>query len=307
MNIAGISAWVNEKADDIRGELVLGGQSLSLFEAKPVANVGVVKVPKFSVDIVKVSACSSTPTGSTNLLQTSITTCQLDYLTEFCQSKLRAYFPAQIMSNNVLDEMMPYAEKITKQWQDEIQKEKERIAWVGSVVAGDCAGGLYGQLSGDTSRNKASGTTFYVGVTITAALIDDAVDAVYNALPGTVKFNAGVPVYIFMSETLFAWYRTWAVGAYGALNIGNAGQLTQGALNMIDYVYNPNVKVVGIAALNSTQHIIAGAKDNFILLSNGKNAEFKAGVAPYDSGIFYKWAEIFGVGYYEGGEMATSF
>ena len=135
MSFAGISVYVQENADDIRGELVLGGQSLQFFNAMPVAHVGTVKVPKFTVDVVRGTACDGIPTGSTNLLQTSVTTCQLNYMTEICKDNFRKYFSSQIMSNNVMDKTIPYEATIVSQWTKEIQKDKERMAWIGKTSA----------------------------------------------------------------------------------------------------------------------------------------------------------------------------
>jgi len=302
-----ISAYVQENYDSIKAELVLGGETLSLFDSIPVGIEGTIKVPKLTVDIVSVDNCSSTPTGATSFLQTSVKVCRKNYLTTLCEDNFRLYFPVQGMSNT-LGQNIPFEQTIIQTWEKEIQKEKERLYWFGTTAGGDCMDGIYYSISGDSSRNIASGTTFYPGVTITSSLIDDAVDAVYAALPANVSMNNSRVVYMFMSQTLYKWYRQWAIGAYGALQIGNAGQSTEGGpVNIMDYVYDSNVKIVGVQAFGSSQAIIAGAVDNFIHINNGTSSNLTTGMAPYDSGLWLKWSYLLGAKYHWASELATSF
>lgn len=309
LNVSAISAFTKEHAEEIALRATLGGTSLSLFGTRfDAPSIGTIKVPYLEVTPIRQSiSCTSDPTGTTAVKQVSVTTCGLEYFTDFCPNTLRSYFPSEIMSNNPLDNNLPYEGQIVMGWADQIMVDREKLAWTGSTAAGDCANGIFITLSADTARNTTiSTTTAYSAITISN--VDDAVDAIVALLPGAVKMGND-QVYIFLSNTNFYLYQSAMVNAFGALAVANAPQPNaNGSVYTMPYLKLPKIKLVAVQALENTPYIIAGASKNFILLGgNTSETPFKSGNDQYDRKVWMNFETIQGVGFYFANEMACNF
>lgn len=289
-----ISAYVDEKADDIKAQLSLGGQSLQFFNVIPVNNEGSIKVPRFTVSVVEGSNCTETPTGATTMYQRTITVNHKTYLTDICKDNFRQYFPVQIMNSDLTDKNnIPYGEKIIKSWSDAIEVKKELAAWTA----------IYSVLSADTARNIL---TSYTGVTITSSNVDEIIDGIYAGLPATVTASIQQK-FIFMSYSAFVKLKQNYHTAYGTLSQGNVGNTTP---NTIEYPVDNSTIIVGVKAFDSlsmTNYVIAIAQDNTIYATNPEGTVMESGLTPRNSGIFLRFENLQGFGYHDASEISVNF
>lgn len=210
--------------------------------------------------------CAFTPSGDLTISQRTLTVVPVKIQESLCpKTQVLPYFEQKYVRGSVSpDGQVDLGELIDKYFSEKVlasSKALENLIWNGSVA-----------LTGDTSLKWIDGIIATVGAasteinvtgtTITTSNVIAELEKVYSAMPIDVIENGGV---IYCGTDVVNKYRQAIATANLFHYNGTAG---------IDYILsNPDVKIVGIPALSTTDKMVATYPSNIAVGFGFENEE----------------------------------
>jgi len=234
---------------------VFGAKTASLFEVQTgVKSSAALNIIENNITFQD-DSCSRSPSGTSTFTQRKIEVGKIAVHMDFCPKDLEAkYTQTRVKAGSNQDEL-PFEEIFTADIADQIARNLEIAIWQGDTQSGNPNlnkfDGILAHL--DDAGNYIDGNPSDIEE-ITAANVEDVVDAVYLAIPAEIVTESDVA--IMMGTDVF---RTYAK----ALRDSNLFHYDGEATNFELVLPGTNVRLYGLNGLNGTDTIVAGRLSNF--------------------------------------------
>jgi len=262
LNVAGLTAYVDENKMALIKKSVLGGRTLRFITVQPdiksSATINIID----SVLVAQAGACGWSEDGKTYLTQQELTVCPLKVNESICLDTLESYYTQKLMNPGSYNETVPFEEIYASEKADKINALIDDLIWKGNTVTGSenlalCDGILY------FTDNVWSASTVDGNInseaSITASNIIAIVDGMTSVIPTDILgLN---DLYLFVGYDV---YRTYSLALRNANLFHYTGAENQGE-DFSQMVPGTNVRIVAVRGLNGTDRMI---------LTNGSNLYF---------------------------------
>jgi len=263
LNVAGLTAYVDENKMALIKKAVLGGRTLRFItvqaDIKSSATVNIIN----SDLVAQAGACGWNEAGETILTQQVLTVCPIRVNEAICLDTLEQYYTQKMMNPGSYNETIPFEEIYASEKADKINALIDDLLWkgdttlTGSTNLNLCDGIIY-QADNAWSASTVDGNT--AGTTaITASNIIAIVDGMSSVVPTDILgLN---DLYLFVGYDV---YRTYALALRNANLFHYTGAENQGE-DFSQMIPGTNIRVVAVRGLNNT---------NRMFLTNGSNLYF---------------------------------
>lgn len=262
LNVAGLTAYVDENKMALIKKAVLGGRTLRYITVQPdIKSSATINIINSDL-VAQAGACGWSEDGETILTQQVLSVCPIKVNESICLDTLEQYYTQKMMNPGSYNETIPFEEIYASEKADKINALIDDLLWKGDTVAGTgnlalCDGIIYqadNVWSGSTVDGNINSET-----SITAANIIDIVDGMNSVTPTDILgLN---DLYLFMG---YDTYRTWALALRNANLFHYTGAENQGE-DFSQMIPGTNVRAVAVRGLNGT---------NRMFLTNGSNLYF---------------------------------
>lgn len=263
LNVAGLTAYVDENKMALIKKAVLGGRTLRFITVQPdIKSSATINIINSDL-VAQAGACGWNEAGETILTQQVLSVCPIRVNEAICLDTLEQYYTQKLMNPGSYNENIPFEEIYASEKADKINALIDDLLWKGdTTLTGTtnlnlCDGILYqtdNVWSGSTVDGNPSSAT-----AITANNIVTLVDDMVSLIPSDIL--ALNDLYLFVGYDV---YRTYALALRNANLFHYTGAENQGE-DFSQMVPGTNVRVVAVRGLNGT---------NRMILTNGSNLYF---------------------------------
>jgi hypothetical protein len=262
LNVAGLTAYVDENKMALIKKAVLGGRTLRFITVQPdIKSSATINIIDSDL-VAQAGACGWSEAGETFLTQQVLTVCPIRVNESICLDTLETYYTQKLMNPGSYNETIPFEEIYASEKADKINALIDDLLWKGDTVNGSgnfalCDGIIY-QSDNVWSASTVDGNTSSA-TAITANNIITLVDDVTAVVPTDILgLN---DLYLFVGYDV---YRTYALALRNANLFHYTGAENQGE-DFSQMVPGTNVRIVAVRGLNGT---------NRMFLTNGSNLYF---------------------------------
>jgi hypothetical protein len=288
-DLSGLSAWSNERADELLLKSVLGATTPRYARIYPnmkgtSMKVGVMaNTPAWQDGL----SCGLTPSGTTDITQVEIVGCYKTSRVNNCGNELRDYFMSQALTNSLFQENIPFEELFIQDLSTRSADFVEVQAWQGTSCG----------FSGITAEVVASGVS---GGTYAALTVSNAIDELNKlvlALPSAVQRRDDLA--IFMS---FADYRSFiaALAKSSSMNLFTLGDESGLSTETTVFLPGSNIAVVPTQGLDGQSTIVLGPTQNILMgVAADDGMEVRVQYDPFEDTVASLTKVGFGIGIHE--------
>ena len=262
LNVAGLTAYVDENKMALIKKAVLGGRTLRYITVQPdIKSSATINIIDSDL-VAQAGACGWSEAGETILTQQVLTVCPIRVNESICLDTLETYYTQKLMNPGSYNETIPFEQIYASEKADKINALIDDLIWKGDTVAGSgnlalCDGIIY-QADNNWSASTVDGNVSSA-TAITASNIIGLVDDMTAVIPTDILgLN---DLYLFVGYDV---YRTYALALRNANLFHYTGAENQGE-DFSQMVPGTNVRVVAVRGLNGT---------NRMFLTNGSNLYF---------------------------------
>jgi len=289
-DLSGLSAWSNERADEMLLKSVLGSTTPRYARIYPnmkgtSMKVGVMASTPIWQDGL---SCGLTPTGTTEITQVEIVGCYKTSRMNNCGNELREYFLSQALTNSLFQESIPFEELFIQDLSTRSADFVEVQAWQGS----SCFDGL-GIIEQVAGSGVSAGS--YSALTVTNAI--DVLNTLVLALPSAVQRRDDLA--IFMS---FADYRSFiaALAKSSSMNLFTLGDESGLSTETTVFLPGSNIAVVPTQGLDGQDTIVLGPTQNILMgVAADDGMEVRVQYDPFEDNVASLTKVGFGIGIHE--------
>jgi len=253
INVAGLTAYVDEQRLPLIKKAVLNAKSAQLFNLQTGCKGGgktALNLLTTNVVFGSGAACGFTDAGSNVFSQRHIEAGAYKVNMSFCDKSMAKYWMGYEVKTAAGKETLPFEQDFVENIIAKVNEGVEKAIWQGDTE------------SLDANLNKADGLlkilTDADGVIVPAVLeattVKGAIDAAYLAIPVEVLPTASIAV----GQDAFRTY----VLALSALNLYHYNPEVDGQMEV--YIPGTTTKVYGLAGLNGTKKVVAADFGNNI-------------------------------------------
>ena len=253
-DLSGLSAWSNERADEMLLKSVLGATTPRYARIYPNMKGTSMKVGVMANTPVWQDGlnCNLTPSASTEITKVEIVGCYKTSRANNCGNELREYFLSQALTNSLFQESIPFEELFIQDLTTRSADFMETQLWQGTSCG----------FSGITAEVVASGVS---GGTYSALTVSNAIDVLNTLvlnLPSEVQRRDDLA--IFMS---FADYRAFiaALAKSSSMNLFTLGDESGLSTETTVFLPGSNIAVVPTQALDGQSFIVLGPTQNILI------------------------------------------
>jgi len=288
-DLSGLSAWSNERADELLLKSVLGATTPRYARIYPNMKGTSMKVGVMANTPVWQDGlnCGLTPSGTTEITQVEIVGCYKTSRMNNCGNELREYFLSQALTNSLFQESIPFEELFIQDLSTRSADFVEVQAWQGTSCG----------FSGITAEVVASGVD---GGSYTALTPDNAItvlnELVLN-LPSAVQRRDDLA--IFMS---FADYRSFiaALAKSSSMNLFTLGDESGLSTETTVFLPGSNIAVVPTQGLDGQSTIVLGPTQNILMgVAADDGMEVRVQYDPFEDNVASLTKVGFGIGIHE--------
>lgn len=262
LNVAGLTAYVDENKMALIKKAVLGGRTLRYITVQPdIKSSATINIIDSDL-VAQAGACGWNEAGETILTQQVLTVCPIRVNESICLDTLESYYTQKLMNPGSYNETIPFEQIYASEKADKINALIDDLIWKGNTSTGSgnlalCDGIIY-QADFVWSASTVDGNVTNV-TAITASNIIGLVDDMTAVVPTDILgLN---DLYLFVGYDV---YRTYALALRNANLFHYTGAENQGE-DFSQMVPGTNVRVVAVRGLNGT---------NRMFLTNGSNLYF---------------------------------
>lgn len=253
LNLTGLSAYTDQNSGILIGRAILGANLLNYANVQPGYSAGVVNINVLNLSqmVFGSRACSWTDTGTVSYEQVGVTCSSIQSKQSLCLNDLRGYWLAANMEPGAYTEQYPLEQFLA----DEVVKAT-RLNFEQHLAT---------QIIPGFTASRGSVYAIGASASVGTASILSSVDALIDALPEGSRTREDL--HIWMSYPTFRTLNRALVSANYFHYDANAGN--QIGTGMGQYVLIPgtNVKAVPVAGFGSSQKMICGPKEHFVIVT----------------------------------------
>lgn len=251
IDLSTLSSYTDQNSGILIGRAILGSDLLNYVNLQPGYSSGLVNINILDMGSMSFGAraCSWTDTGSVNYQAVGVTVSSIQSKQSLCLNDLRGYWLSANMEPGAFTETYPLEQFLA----DEVVKAT-RLAFENHLASQFIPG-----------FTASRGSTWVIGASAsqTTANIYDAVDAMVDALPLAVRSRDDL--HLWCSYPTFRLYNRALVGKNYFHYDANASNQIGTGLSQFVLIPGTNVKMVPVAGMASSQKMICGPKEHFVV------------------------------------------
>lgn len=241
-----LPAYIKQNRDILIKKSVLGAKSVDKFTVQPdVKGTAAINLLAITAPLQDASACGFSAKGDSKFTQRNIAAKPVKVNSQWCPKDLLGKYTEWAVNISAKNPNLPFEEYLTQGIVEDVDKQVENIAWMGSSELG--ISGVTQILSGETTTVKktyAAGTSAY-----------DIVKQAYMAIPVGVLDRAE----IFVGRDLFREFMNDMVEK-------NYYHYSAGEGSLTEFIFpGTNVKVNATAGLDGSGLAVAGDPKGIVM------------------------------------------
>lgn len=241
-----LPAYIKQNRDILIKKSVLGAKSVDKFTVQPdVKGTAAINLLAITAPLQDASSCGFSAQGDSKFTQRNIAAKPVKVNSQWCPKDLLGKYTEWAVNISAKNPNLPFEEYLTQGIVEDVDKQVEKIAWMGSDSLG--ISGVTEILSAETTTVKkqyASGTSAY-----------DIVKQAYMAIPVDVLDRAE----IFVGRDLFREFMNDMVEK-------NLYHYSAGEGSLAEFIFpGTNVKVNATAGLDGSGLAVAGDPKGIVM------------------------------------------
>jgi hypothetical protein len=261
LNVAGLTAYVDETKMGLIKKMVLGARTLNYFTVQPdIKSSATINIINSDL-VAQAGACGWNEDGETILTQRQISVCDLKINESICLNTLEQYYTQKMMNPGSYNEDIPFEGIYAEEKADKIATLVEDLIWKGDSVGGSgnlalCDGMIYKATYEWTgSSATVDGNTGSV-TAVTANNIIAIVDAIVAATPADILDADDLVLFVG-----YDWFRLYSAALRNANLFHYTGEENQGGKYMM-MIPGTNVLLLAVRGLNNTNKAFLSSTSN---------------------------------------------
>ena len=265
LNVAGLTAYVNQERLPLIRKMVLEGRTPSWVTVVPdVKSSASINIIDTTLNL-QTGNCGWTDSGSTILSQVNLNVCVLKYQESICLDVIEQFYLQAQMNPGSYNKEIPFEEIFVLNKVENISKTLDQILWQGSTTTGTgnlalCNGWIH--LANTTYSGSVVNGNVTSATAITAANIISLVDNAISVIPADVTAREDLVLYCG-----YDFARTYQLALRNA-NIFNYPSIENGNRDFILTIPASNVRLVAQAGLNGTNKFFISPISNMYMATD---------------------------------------
>jgi hypothetical protein len=290
LNVAGLTAYVDETRMALIKKMILGGRSTQFLTIQPdiksTASINLLS----STLVAQGGGCGFSNSGTTNLTQNDLQVCPLKVNESICLDTLEQYYTQTLMQPGSYNTQIPFEQLYVEEKTEQISALIDDLVWRGNTATGVGNLGLCDGFirladvtySGSVVDGNPSNYT-----AITASNIIAIVDEAVNRIPANIIDQDDLYLYCG-----YDFYRTYATALRNANLFHYTGAEDQGQ-QFSQMVPGTNVRMIAVRGLNTSNKFFISSKSNMFfgtdLLNDYENFELWYSLDNQEVRMAAKW------------------
>jgi hypothetical protein len=275
LNVAGLTAYVDETRMALIKKMILGGRSMQFLTIQPdiksTASINLLS----STLVAQGGGCGFSNSGTTNLTQNDLQVCPIKVNESICLDTLEQYYTQTLMQPGSYNTQIPFEQLYVEEKTEQISALIDDLVWRGNTATGTgnlalCDGFIRLAASAPYSGSVVNGNPSNY-TAITASNIIAIVDAAVNVIPANIIDQDDLYLYCG-----YDFYRTYATALRNANLFHYTGAEDQGQ-QFSQMVPGTNVRLIAVRGLNTSNKFFISSKSNLFagvdLLNDYENFE----------------------------------
>jgi hypothetical protein len=258
LNVAGLTAYVDQTKMELIRKFVLEGRSASFLTIQPdiksSASINILS----SQLVAQAGGCGFTNEGQTILSQTPLTVCPLKVNESICLDTLEQYYTQYMMNPGSYNTQIPFEQTYVLDKIANISSLIDTLIWQGNTAT-----------TGQTSL--CDGFITLAETTYSGSVINGNTSSATAITPSNIislidDMSASINVNIINMDDLYLYvgydtYRTYQIALRNANLFHYNGQQDQGE-NFSQLIPGQNIRVIALKGLNGTNKMFLSTKSN---------------------------------------------
>jgi len=292
LNVAGLTAYVDQTRMELIKKMILGGRSVRFLTVQPdVKSAASINLLSSNL-IAQAGGCGFTNTGTTILTQQTLNVCPLKVNESICLDTLEQYYTQSMMNPGSYNTEIPFEQIYAEEKVSQISALIDDLIWKGNTVTGTgnlnlCNGFI--RLADVTYSGSVIDGNVINATAITAANIIQLVDDAVNVIPANIIDMDDLYLYCG-----YDFYRTYATALRNSNLFAYTGAEDQGE-QFSQMVPGTNVRLIAVRGLNGTNKFFISSKSNLYfgvdLLNDYENFELWYSLDNQEVRMASKWKQ----------------
>ena len=258
LNVAGLTAYVDQVKMDLIKKMILGGRSTSFLTVQPgIKSAASINLLSSNL-VAQEGGCGFTDAGTTILTQNTLNVCPLKVNESICIDTLEQYYTQVMLQPGSYDTDFGFEQIYTEEKVSQVSSLIDNLIWQGNTAGS-------GQLALCDGFIRLANTTYSGSVVdgnvsnytaITAANIISIVDEAIQVIPTNII--AEDDLYLYCGYDFARLYFT----ALRNANLYNYPSVETGANDFMITIPSSNVKLVAVKGLTGTNKFFISTKSN---------------------------------------------
>lgn len=260
LNVAGLTAYVDENKMALIKKMILGGRTLRYITTQPdIKSTATINIINSNL-VAQANTCGWNEAGTTILTQQDLSVCPLKINESICLNTLEQYYTQKLMRPGSYNEQIPFEEIYASEKADQISALIDDLIWKGNVATGvgnlALCDGFIKLADVNFSGSVVDGNVQNV-TALTSSNIISVVDDITSVVPTNIWGQDDL--ILFMG---YDTYRLWSLALRNANLFHYTGAENQGE-DYSQMVPGTNIKAVAVRGLNGTNKMFLSSASNF--------------------------------------------
>jgi len=258
LNVAGLTAYVDQVKMDLIKKMILGGRSTSFLTVQPgIKSAASINLLSSNL-VAQEGGCGFTDAGTTILTQNTLNVCPLKVNESICIDTLEQYYTQVMLQPGSYDTDFGFEQIYTEEKVSQVSSLIDNLIWQGNTAGGGqlalCDGFI--RLADVTYSGSVVDGNVSNYTAITAANIISIVDEAIQVIPTNII--AEDDLYLYCGYDFARLYFT----ALRNANLYNYPSVETGANDFMITIPSSNVKLVAVKGLTGTNKFFITTKSN---------------------------------------------
>jgi hypothetical protein len=290
LNVAGLTAYVNQERMALIKKMVLGGRSTQFLTVQPdIKSSASINLLSSTLQ-AQAGGCGFTNSGSTILTQNDLVVCPLKVQESICLDTLEQYYTQSLMNPGSYNTQIPFEQLYAEEKVSQISALLDDLIWkgdTGSTGNNALCTGFISLATGATYSGSVVTGNISSATAITAANIISLVDDMVSVIPTDIIDMDDL--YLYMG---YDTYRLYALALRNANLFHYTGAENQGE-TFSQMIPGTNVRAIAVRGLNGTDKMFLSSKSNMYfgtdLLNDYENFELWYSLDNQEVRMSSKW------------------
>jgi hypothetical protein len=258
LNVAGLTAYVDQVKMDLIKKMILGGRSTSFLTVQPgIKSAASINLLSSNL-VAQAGGCGFTDAGETILTQNTLNVCPLKVNESICIDTLEQYYTQVMLQPGSYDTDFGFEQIYTEEKVSQVSSLIDTLIWQGNTSVtgqtGLCNGFI--KLANTTYSGSVVDGNVSNYTAITASNIISIVDEAIQVIPTNII--AEDDLYLYCGYDFARLYFT----ALRNANLYNYPSVETGANDFMITIPSSNVKLVAVKGLTGTNKFFISTKSN---------------------------------------------